>query len=198
MSESALQKILGERRSVRRYAPRPVADGDILSLAEAARMAPSADNAQPCRFIAVRDPAARESLARASLSGIFSRTRFAAEAPLIVALCADRSGAPARAMKIKDKAMYQLDCGIAGEHLVLRAAELGLGTCWIGWFDRRAARAALGVPRGVEVVCLIAVGYPAKDLAPRPRRRKPLASLVWLDSWARPFPGADSYDEMAK
>ena len=198
MSTTPLQKLLAWRRSVRRYAPRPLSDKDILSLMAAARLAPSAENAQPCRFIAVRDPDARASLARASLSGLFSHTRFAAQAPLIIALCADRSGTAARAMAVKDKAMYQLDCGIAGEHLVLRAAELGLGTCWIGWFNRRAARAALGVPRGVEVVCLIAVGYPAADTAPRPRPRKPLASIVWLDSWSRPFPGADSYEEREK
>ena len=198
MSPSPLQKLLAWRRSVRRYSARPITDADILSLLEAARMAPSAENAQPCRFIAVRNPAAREALAAACLSGVFSRTRFAARAPLIVALCADRSGTWARAIAVKDKAMYQLDCGIAGEHLVLRAAELGLGTCWIDWFNRRAARKALGVPRGVEVVCLISVGYPEKDASSRPRPRKPLGSLAWLDSWARPFPGADSYDEAEK
>jgi len=198
VSPSPLQKLLTWRRSVRRYSARPVADGDILSLVEAARLAPSAENAQPCRFVVVRDPAARAAFAAACLSGIFSHTRFAAQAPLIVALCSDRSGVPARAMAVKDKAMYQLDCGIAGEHLVLRAAELGLGTCWIGWFNRRAARAAIGIPRGVEVVCLIAVGYPVNDSAGRPRPRKSLGSIVSLDSWGNPFPGVDAYDEAEK
>lgn len=198
MSASPLQKIMAERRSVRRYAPRPIADEVVLSLAAAARLAPSAENAQPCRFIAVRDPAAVEKLSRASLSGVFSPTRFAAQAPLIVALCADRTGAPARAMAVKDRAMYQLDCGIAGEHLVLRATELGLGACWIGWFNRRAARRALGAPRGIQVVCLIALGYPAADLAPRRRSRKSLASIIMRDSWDSAFPGAEGYEEEEK
>ena len=98
------------------------------------------------------------------------------------------------AKSIKDRAMYQLDCGIAGEHLVLRAAELGLGTCWIGWFNRRAARRALGAPAHVQVVCLISVGYPADGAAARtrPRPRKPLADIAWLDSWGgAALPAAD-------
>ena len=82
---------------------------------------------------------------------------------MIVALCAERGTLVEAGKAIKDRAMYQLDCGIAGEHLVLRAAELGLGTCWIGWFNRRAARRVLGAPFHVQVVCLIAVGYPAAD-----------------------------------
>ena len=91
--------------------------------------------------------------------------------------------------------MYQLDCGMAGEHLVLQAAELGLGTCWIGWFNRRAARKVLGVPWHVQVVALIAVGYPRADASPRKRPRNPLASMLWLDSWGKSFPGAESYGE---
>ena len=87
--------------------------------------------------------------------------------------------------------MYQLDCGIAGEHLVLRAAELGLGTCWIGWFNRRDARRALGAPFHVQVVSLIAVGYPAEGQRRRKKVRKPLASILWLDAWGTRFPGSD-------
>jgi nitroreductase len=190
MSLSPLEQIIQKRASLRHYADRPVSDETLLSLLEAARLAPSAENAQPWRFIAVRDPGAREALARACLTGIFSRTRFAARAPLIVALCAERGTAVEIAKAIKDRAMYQLDCGIAGEHLVLRAAELGLGTCWIGWFDRRAARRPLGVPAHARVVCLIAVGYPAEESAERARPRKRLSDIAWLDSWGRALPGA--------
>jgi len=107
------------------------------------------------------------------------------------------------AKSIKDRAMYQLDCGIAGEHLVLQAAELGLGTCWIGWFNRRAARRALGVPWHVQVVALISVGYPraagaqgsSGQASPRRRPRKPLSSMLWLDSWGNGFPGAEAYGD---
>ena len=203
MSPSPFQRLVLSRTSVRHYEERAVPDADILAIVEAARRAPSAENAQPWRFVTVKSPAAREELSRACFSGIFSPTRFAARAPLIVALCADRTGLVEAAKSIKDRAMYQLDCGIAGEHLVLQAAELGLGTCWIGWFNRRAARRALGVPWHVQVVALISVGYPraagaqgsSGQASPRRRPRKPLSSMLWLDSWGNGFPGAEAYGD---
>ena len=198
MTPSPLQQLELRRRSVRRYADRPVPDDAILSILESARQAPSADNTQPWRFVVMKDPGVREKLARASLSGIFSHTRFAGRAPVLIALCAQRAGLIEAGKTIKDRAMYQLDCGIAGEHLVLRAEELGLGTCWIGWFNRRAARRTLGVPFHVRVVALIAVGYPAADAGPRPRKRMPLSSMAFLDAWGREYPGAVSQEESEK
>jgi nitroreductase len=198
VSLSPLQQLLQRRRSVRRYESRAVGDAEILSLLEAARIAPSAENAQPWRFVVVKDPEALARLARACFSGIFSPTRFAAQAPVVIALCAERAGLVEAGKAIKDGAMYQLDCGIAGEHVVLRAAELGLGTCWIGWFDRRAARRALGVPFHVQVVALIALGYPALQESPRPRPRKPLSSLAWLDRWGSGFAPADVHEGSEK
>jgi nitroreductase len=198
VSRTPFQALIEARQSVRRYQERPIPESDVLSLVEAARQAPSAENAQPWRFVAVVDPAARDSLARAAFSGIFSRTRFAAGAPLIVAVCAERATLVEAGKAIKDRAMYQLDCGIAGEHLVLRAMELGLGTCWIGWFNRRAARRALGAPFHVQVVCLIAVGYPRAEAEPRRRVRHPLSSMLWKDRWGEGFPGALSEDQKRK
>jgi nitroreductase len=188
-------RLVRARTSLRSYDSRPVSDADILSLAEAARLAPSAENGQPWRFIAVKDPAVLAALAKACFGGIFSPTRFAARAPLIFALCAERAGIIEAGKTIKDRAMYQLDCGIAGEHLALRAVELGLGTCWIGWFDRRRARRLLRVPFHARVVALISVGYPAENWVPRTaeggRGRKPLSALLWRDTWGNAFPGAE-------
>ena len=203
MSPSPFGRLVLSRVSVRHYEEREIPDADIVAMVDSARRAPSAENAQPWRFVAVKSPAAREALSRACFSGIFFPTRFAARAPLIVALCAERTGLVEAGKSIKDRAMYQLDCGIAGEHLVLQAAELGLGTCWIGWFNRRAARRALGVPWHVRVVSLIAVGYPraanapstSAHAAPRRRPRKPLSSMLWLDSWGKGFPGAEPYGD---
>jgi nitroreductase len=198
VSLSPFQAIVQGRRSIRRYDDRQVSPQDILSLVEAARQAPSASNAQPWRFVAVTDPAARREFARATFSGIFSPTRFAAEAPLLIALCAERASLVEAGKAIRDRAMYELDIGIAGEHLVLRAAELGLGTCWIGWFNRRGARRALRVPFHVRVVCLIAVGYPRADWEPRRRVRRPLSSMLWKDRWGEAFPGASAVDQSRK
>jgi nitroreductase len=198
VSLSPLQQLFQWRRSVRRYEDRAVGDAELLSLLEAARGAPSAENAQPWRFVVVRDPEARARLARACFSGIFSATRFAAQAPVVIALCAERLGLVEAGKSVKDGAMYQLDCGIAGEHIVLRAAELGLGTCWIGWFNRRAARRTLGAPFHVQVVALIAVGYPVQPETPRPRPRKPLSSIAWLDRWGNDISAMDAYEGSEK
>jgi nitroreductase len=189
--QTPLQALIVSRSSVRRYDPRPVPDKLILAVIEAARLAPSASNSQPWRFVVVKDPNAREELSRRCFSGIFSRTRFAAGAPVIIALCAERAGMAEAAKSLKDGAMYQLDLGIAGEHMALRAAELGLGTCWIGWFNRRGARKALGAPRHVQVACLMAMGYPAAGWHAREKVRRPLDSMLWLDSWGARYPGSE-------
>lgn len=198
MSVSSLQALMLTRSSVRRYEERDISDADVLSMIDAARLAPSASNGQPWRFVVVKSAAARETLARECLSGIFAPTRFAGKAPVIIALCAERAGALRLAQSIKDRAMYQLDCGIAGEHLVLRAAELGIGTCWIGWFNRRKAARALGVPAHVRVVSLIAMGYPAQGQMGRRKARRPLSSFVWKDAWGRPYPDADLQEGSSK
>jgi len=199
MNPSDLFALVESRSSVRRYAERPVPDETILSIIESARKAPSAENTQPWRFVVVKDPQARQKLSRACFSGIYRPTQFAAQAPVIVALCADRSAFLERAGEIIQRiAFYQLDCGIAGEHLVLAAAALGLGTCWIGWFDRRKAKKVLGVPAHGEVVSLIAMGYPAEGTVPRQKVRRPLASMVWLDAWGKRYPGTDQRDSKEK
>jgi nitroreductase len=195
MTPTPFQELVLRRQSVRRFAELPVPDDAILSIVESARQAPSAENSQPWHFVVVKDPVAKERLAKACVSGIFSHTRFAGRAPVLIALCARRGGLVEAGKTMKDRAMYQLDCGIAGEHLVLRAQELGLGTCWIGWFNRRAARRALRVPFHVRVVALIAVGYPAGDAGPRPRTRMPLSSIVSLDEWGKEYPGAGAQEK---
>ena len=198
MAQSPLQALILARSSVRRYSGSPVPDELIRSVVDAARLAPSASNSQPWRFVVVTDPNAREELAALSLSGIFSATRFAAAAPVIIAICAERTSAVEMAKSLKDGAMYQLDCGIAGEHMALRAAELGLGTCWIGWFNRRGARKAVGAPRHVKVVCLMAMGYPVEGWQPRAKVRKPLDSILWRDSWGTGYQGSEEGGKASK
>ncbi len=198
MADSGFLKLARGRYSLRRYDPaRPVSDGDIAEILECARLAPSAENTQPWRFIVLRDPEARAGLARECFSGIFSPTRFAADAPVILALCADRARFMERAGEaILRTALYQLDCGIAGEHAVLAAEALGIGSCWIGWFNKKKARKLLGLPLSVEVVTLISLGYPAGPAAPRPKVRKSLSSIAFGEKWGKPYgAGADQGTE---
>lgn len=128
---------------------------------EAARLAPSACNKQPWRFVVVEDEATRRRLINeAFLTGI--PMKWAENAGAIIALGMEKSAITHRiAPKISGVDYPLLDLGIAGEHLVLQAEELGLGTCWIGWIKPKAIRRIVGWPRSIEPVGLITVGWPA-------------------------------------
>ena len=65
---------------------------------------------------------------------------------------------------------HQIDLGIAMEHMVLRATELGLGTCWIGWFKAAHIKKTLQIPRDWKIISLLALGYPQEaNTSPTPR-----------------------------
>ena len=165
-----LQRVLRGRRSIRRFLPTPGEPEKLRACLEAARIAPSAHNAQPWRILVVDDPALKERLTAAAFSGFYSGSKFAAQAPIILALLARPSKTVARVgSRIQGIPFYLLDMGIAGEHIVLQAEELGLATCWMGWFNYRRARKVLAVPRGFKLVALMPLGYAAS----RPQREPP-------------------------
>lgn len=164
------QRILRGRRSIRRFLPTPVEPEKVRACLEAARIAPSAHNDQPWRFIVVDDPALKDRLTDAAFSGLYAGSKFAARAPVILALLARPGKAIARVgSRIQGVPFYLLDMGIAGEHVVLQAEELGLASCWMGWFNYRRARKVLAVPRAFKLVALMPLGYPAS----RPQREPP-------------------------
>jgi nitroreductase len=164
------QRILRGRRSIRRFLPRPVEPEKLRACLEAARIAPSAHNVQPWRFLVVDDPALKERLAAEAFSGLYSGSKFAAQAPVILVLLARAGKAVARVgSRIQGVSFYLLDMGIAGEHIALQAEELGLATCWMGWFNYRRARKVLAIPRAFKLVAMMPLGYAAS----RPRREPP-------------------------
>jgi nitroreductase len=173
-----LMELIRARRSVRRYAERAVDRSVIEECLEAARLAPSAENAQPWRFVVVDDPQVKARLAAAAFSGVYRPTRFVAKAPAIVAvlakpdIIANRLGRAVQGTKY-----YLIDCGIACQQFVLRATELGLGVCYIGWYSKRGVRRVLQVPRSHDIVVLLAVGYPSGE-PHKPRPKKELCDLV--------------------
>ena len=164
------QRILGGRRSIRRYLPTPVEPEKLQACLEAARVAPSAHNVQPWRFIVVDDPGLKDRLAEAAFSGVYSGSKFAARAPILLVLLARPGKAVVRlGSLIQGVPYFLLDIGIAGEHVVLQAEELGLATCWMGWFDYRRARKVLAIPRTFKLVAMMPLGYAEK----RPQREPP-------------------------
>lgn len=176
----ALDEIIQSRRSIRRYLPKPVEKEKILACLEAARLAPSAHNSQPWRFLVIDDPELKAKVSEKAFSGMYSVCRFAAQAPVLVILMAKSDFLANRFGRlVQGTQFYLLDLGIAGEHFVLKAEELGLGTCWIGWFNARAIRKLLKVPKKYRVVAMLAVGYPEKR--PPARFRKNLEEIVWFN-----------------
>jgi nitroreductase len=166
--------LVKSRRSIRRYRPDPVPRELIECCLEAARHAPTASNRQGWRFY-VAEGDLKDRIARECLGGVV-RNAFAKTAPVIVAVAMKLSLVTNRiGGRLKGIEYHVLDAGIAGEHFVLQAAELGLGTCWIGWFDKKAVRRILDIPASWDVPALIALGYPGE--APRAKRRRPIDEM---------------------
>ncbi len=176
----AVQEVIARRVSCRAYQAKPVPRAHLMQILEAARLAPSACNRQPWRFAVVGDPELRRRVVEDGfLPGI--RMTWAIEAPVHVVIGMERSFVTHRlAASVSGVDYPWVDIGITGEHLVLAATELGLGTCWIGWIKPRVVRRIVGWPRSVKPVVVITVGYPAEADAGRlaAERRKPLDEIV--------------------
>lgn len=169
--------LIQKRQSDRRYDASRQVDRDlVMKCLEAARLAPSACNSQPWKFVVVDQPDLKGQMAEAAAG--MGMNRFATEAPVIVAVVLDKMNLTARiGSVIKDKEYSLLDVGIVVEHFCLQAAELGLGTCILGWFDEKKVKKLLGVDRR-RIPLLITLGYPAG--ATRPKSRK---TLEEMSSW---------------
>lgn len=171
------------RVSIRKFQDRPVDRQVLLHCLDAARLAPSAENVQPWRFAIVDDPVTKEKLAKQAFSGIYRATRWAAKAPVLVVIFAELDILANRIGKQMTGINYYLiDIGIAGEHFVLQAQELGLGTCWIGWFNAKGARKALGAPRSFRAVEMMALGHPAAGYK-RTRKRKSIDNMSFFNEY---------------
>jgi len=165
-------ELVKARYSVRAYKPDPVEEHKLAQVLEAARLAPTAANRQPFQIVVIHT-AGRE----AELKRIYNRGWFV-QAPLVLCAC----GIPAENwVRMDGKNYNDVDVAIAMDHLILAAADIGLGTCWIAAFDPAAAREVLNLPDDVEPVAFTPLGYPADTS--RPKSRKPLESLVRYERW---------------
>lgn len=173
MEFSELIKI---RQSDRKYETRPVDKELVMKCIEAARLAPSACNSQPWKFVVVDDPVLLKEMADAAQG--MGMNKFSHEAPVIVAVVLEKMNLSASiGSVIKDKEYSLLDVGIAVEHFCLQAADLGLGTCIMGWFNEKKVRKMLGIGRK-RVPLLLTLGYPASET--RNKIRKPVEEMC---SW---------------
>jgi len=210
----ATMKVIQDRRSVREWTDEPVSEQDLGMILEAGRQAPSGENAQPWRFIIVRDAETRKKLG--ALAGGGGGRRFTAEfvtnqmqerfanlqdeAKKKAAFEKLTSGqvsaflanAPLNIVVCGKKDVWDmpLDTSAAIENMLLMVTALGLGACWviapcIDIRDEERVKALLNIPEGFKVVSVISVGRPTRPHRPRPRM--PINQLVFLEKWGDPY-----------
>ena len=170
-------ELVRKRQSVRKYLPKPVPREWIEKCIEAARLAPSACNSQPWSFVIVDEEGLKNQLVEECLTGLYSMNTFSREAPVLIAVITEKSRFAARIGAFFKGTQYNLiDIGIASEHLCLMAAELGLGTCMLGWFNEKGVRKILNLPRHTKIDLLISLGFPANEQV-REKNRMPVAEV---------------------
>ena len=170
--------LINKRQSTRKYSDQLVDRELIDKCLEAARLAPSARNSQPWSFIVLDDPETIKSVSEKAFSGIYKNTRFASKAPVLIVVVTEKADYITRMGNLIQNVRYSLiDIGIACEHLVLQAEELGLGTCWLGWFSPRGVRKALKLPRSTRIDILISLGYSLDPEYRRERKRRTLNEI---------------------
>jgi nitroreductase len=169
--------LIKQRQSCRTYLPQGVPRELIVSCLEAARLSPSACNSQPWYFIVVDEPQLKDELCEAVFQGPYAMNHFSKKAPVIIAVITETSAFLARIGGFFRGTQYALiDVGIAVEHFILQAAERGLATCWIGWFDEKKAKKILRVPMNKKIDCLICLGYSEEEQ--REKNRKSMKDIV--------------------
>ena len=158
------------RQSDRKYKNQPVEKVKLIQCLETARISPSANNSQPWKFIVVDDFEKKEQIAECSIG--LGMNKFTHQCPVLVAVVLEQQNFMSTiGSMIKNKNYSLFDIGIAVNQFCLQAADLGLGTCIIGWFDEKKIKKILGV-RNRRIPLLISVGYP--DAPTRDKVRKPL------------------------
>ena len=168
-----IYEVVAARKSVRAFKPDDVSQDVLTRVLEAARLAPSANNAQEWRFVVVRDASLRQRLSQAACG-----QGFVATAPVVLVCCAETDEHRMTCGQLA----YPIDVAIAADHVTLCAAAEGLGTCWIGAFYEDRVKGVLKIPTSIRVVALLPIGYP-QNPAPVRKLRLPLGKIVKYERW---------------
>jgi nitroreductase len=174
--KDALDLIIS-RQSDRKYSDRPVEREKLDRIIEAGRMAPSACNAQPWKFILVTDQDLIIKIAEAASAKLIGMNSFVARATAIIVIVREKPNLSSKVgATIKNKDYSLIDIGIATENVCLQAKAEGIGSCIIGWFDESELRNILSIPKSKRVELIITLGYSLSEQ--REKKRKPLEEIV--------------------
>ena len=166
------RELIRARYSCRAYRPEPVDPPLVEACLEAARLAPTANNAQAFTLYVIPTAGRTDDLRR-----LYHREWFG-QAPLVVGIVGRTSD---NWVRRDGRNYYGVDCAIAMDHLILQAADLGLGTCWVAAFDPPVARELLRLGPVEEPVAFTPLGWPADE--PAPKERRPIEELVRYERW---------------
>jgi nitroreductase len=179
-------ELVKNRQSDRAYMDKPVEREKIEKCLEAARQSPSASNSQPWTFVVIDDPELKDKVAHSTFGPLKTFNKFVPQSPVIVAIVMEKPKLITEAGgRIKKKEYPLIDIGIAAEHFCLQAAEEGLGTCMLGWFDEGAIKKLINVPRAKSIPLLITLGYTPEGYRTRKKIRKDFEKVVMYNSYQR-------------
>ena len=151
-----LLELAKARYSVRKFAEKPVEEEKLQKVLAAGACAPTAKNQQPQKIYVLESEDAIEKI-----RGI---TRCAFNAPVVLMVCGCKDQAWVN--PFNDRSSAEMDCSIVTTQMMLQAQELGLGTCWVCWFDTKQTKEAFNIPENEEVFALLPLGYPAESSYP--------------------------------
>ena len=153
------RKVIETRRAIRGYKSDPVPEASLQRIREAVRLAPTGNNRQPFKVLFVRNPVLRADIAEKAC-----HQAFIAQAPVLCVVCSPKGD--------------EFNAAIATDHLVLAATDEGLGSCWVGWFERDLLMKLLPMPEGMEPCILVPLGYATET--PEAKPRKPLEEITQI------------------
>ncbi len=189
MNPQDLLNLIKFRRSIRKFKDSPIEEEKLNLILESARLAPSSSNSQPWHFVVINENEVIGKLADAVPLGIRPNSWFAS-VPIVIACLAKPHMIEHKLAKILASDYHRIDTTIAIEHMVLTATSLGIGSCWVGWFDQKKVKKILDVPRGWDVVVLLPMGYPESQTSEEglggisPRPRKELSDIISFNKFA--------------
>jgi nitroreductase len=175
--------VIKSRRSVRSFIKKEVNQEKIEYIFNCARLAPSWMNKQCWHFIVVKNSERINDIAKASIIN-----RWLKNAPVIIVACSD----PLSSYKKNGIDYSIVDVSIAFEHMILAAADIGLGSCWIGGFDHKKVKTILEIPPRIKIIAMTPLGYPinnnsiiekSKKIIVRNTKRKSLREIIHYDIW---------------
>jgi len=177
-------ELIQKRQSDRKYTDRPVEPEKLERCLEAARLAPSASNSQPWTFVVANEPELVKKIGKAAMGPLHSFNTFVPRAPVILVIVMEKPKIITEVGgRIKKKEYPLIDVGITAEHFCLQAAEEGLGTCMLGWFDERKVKELLHVPEEKNIPLLITVGYTPENYRHRKKIRKKFETVVKFNTY---------------